>query len=241
MNTNVWERLTMSLAEKLSPIYIVPRAQGCHDLPHVTRMVAMADEICELIGVDKYVFQITVWLHNADRIPEFKEQIETMGLELFLRGFFPMDFPTSMTEEIIDAVLKHSKKDDESQDSPLLQALRLADKWDRIGLFGAVSGFEWLGCKLPSYDPEHPYGYGSTAEGQYKTLYQNLFRVLEWYGMSVQVRVLAERHPCKMRNLLFFIRAYAQEISEAHDLRNTSEDDIKKALGEHYEKWALKK
>src|SRR3989344_5334554 len=238
---NDWGWLVTVLAEKLSPVYIVPRAHGCHDLPHVTRMVAMADEICDLIGgVDKCFFKITVWLHNADRIPEFQKDIKTWGLESFLRAMLPYSFPASITDEIIDAVLKHSKKDDEPQDSPLLLALRVADKWDRIGILGAVSGFEWLGSRLPSYDQQKPYGYGNTAEGHYKTIYQNLFRILEWYGMSSHVRSLVERHPWKMEHLLSFILAYGREVAEAHKIPNTSEEDIRKALGTYYEKWAPK-
>ncbi|MBI2476190.1 MAG: hypothetical protein HYV67_03030 [Candidatus Taylorbacteria bacterium] len=146
---------------------------------------------------------------------------------------------------IIQAVEEHSKFLDSENDSPVLQALRLADKWDRVGVLGGISGFQWLGCKMPAYEPKHPFGYGSTAEAEpgkkgYETLYQNFYRILEWYAVFPLIRKLIKRHPWRFEHLLFFIRAFAREVSEAHGVPNTVEDDINKCLGEYYEMWAPK-
>lgn len=234
--------LIKALEAELSPLYLVPQAQGTHDLQHVLRMQRAFGEIASLIPtVDEDEYHITVWVHNVDRCPGFQSQIRVKGLvELFHRLLAPGELGTEIEHCIITAILEHSKKDDGPDDSPLLQALRLADKWDRIGLLGCLSPFEWLGCKMPSYNPENPFGYGSTAEGGYKTSYQALYRILEWYGMYPMIRELIRRHPWRFENLLWFVRAFGREISEAHGVPNTSEDDIRRCLGEYYVQWTPK-
>lgn len=233
-----------ALKKELTPHYV---AQGCHDLTHVLRMEAMADEMAGFFSdLDKDQFRIAVWLHNLDRCAGYQEQIKKNGLEFMLYFFLSgTDFPEPYRHQIVRAVLEHSKFLDGENDSTVLHALRLADKWDRIGLLGAISGFQWLGNKLPAYDPAHPFGYGSTAEGNlekggkggYTTLYQNLYRILEWYPTFPRIRELVKRHPRRFWTFLGFVRSFGEEVALAHGVPNNSEADIERCLGEYYLEW----
>ena len=233
-----------SLKDKLAPRYI---AQGCHDLPHVMRMEKMYPEMANLIpGLHEEQYQITVWLHNLDRCAQFEDAINQLTLPGVLRNMLLKSGRTSpFCEEIVTAVLEHSKFLDGPKDSIVMQGLRLADKWDRIGTLGGIAGFQWLGCKLPAYDTDKPFGYGSTAEGDlakggkggYGTLYQGFYRILEWYPTFPLIRELVRLHPKRFKNFLFFVRSFAEEVSEAHHVPNTVEDDIRRCLGEYYEYW----
>jgi hypothetical protein len=232
------------LIAKLTPAYI---AQGCHDLPHVLRMEAMYPEIVGFFpDLDEEQFRIAVWLHNLDRCTSYKKLVKEMGLELSLHSFMGGAMrPEQFLREIVTAVLEHSKFLDGPNDSALLHGLRLADKWDRIGILGGISSFQWLGCVLPAYDTTIPFGYGSTAEGDlaksgkggYGTLYQSMYRVLEWYPTFPLIRDLVKRHPWRFKHFLLFLRGFAMEVAEAHGVPNTVEDDIRRCLGEHYVNW----
>ena len=240
MNTE--ERLE-GLKKYLGPFYV---AQGGHDLPHVLRMERMFPEIAEFIsGVDRVEYELAVWLHNVDRCEGLREEIKAKTLPVVLLELIGDSLSQEATSRIIQAILEHGKFKDGPNDSPVLQALRLADKWDRIGVLGGISGFQWLGCKMPAYEPGHPFGYGSTAEAElgkkgYETLYQNFYRIIEWYPIFPLIRELVERHPWRFKHLLFFIRAFAREVSEAHGVQNTVENDIEKCLGPYYYMWAPK-
>lgn len=232
-----------NLQAQLTPLY---EANGCHDLTHVLRMERMYEEIASLIsGLDQAKFIITVWLHNLDRTKEMsREKLKGMLLGyLSESGLGPAD-----QNDIITAILGHSKFRDDPDDSPLMQALRLADKWDRIGVQGGISAFQWLGCKMPAYVPGHIFGYGSTAEGDlnkggkggYTTLYQNFYRLMEWYTLFPMVQELVRRHPERFWTFLNLLRSYAAEIAEAHGVANEVEADIEKCLGSLYNQWAPK-
>lgn len=138
---------------------------------------------------------------------------------------------------IVDAVLQHSKKNDEPDDSLLLKALRIADKWSRFDVTGITSGIAWLGGELPPYHIERPFHYGSTAEGEWKTHYGNFFRIIEWYVMSADIRELVARNPQGFREILFFVRAWGRAVATAHNVPNTVEDDLRRCLGDYYEAW----
>lgn len=84
-------------------------------------------------------------------------------------------FDNTARNRIVSAVLEHSKKDDEPADTPLLQALHLADKWDRIGAIGIIDMVTFRGGSVLAYDPSDPFGYDLTTEGRMKTLYQSFF------------------------------------------------------------------
>lgn len=228
------------LRDMLGPLYTPPQGQGGHDLPHILRMVAMYNEIAELIpDVDAVEYEITVWLHNVDRCPYFKHAIQESNLStVLLRILEGSRLASPIKNRMIKAIQEHGKRLDDENDSPLLQALRLADKWDRIGVIGITSGFAWLGCVRPAYDPNNPFGYGSTAEDGWKTIYQNFYRILEWYSDFPLIRELVHRHPWRFQNMLTFIRAFGEEVSAAHRLPNKVEDDLRKCLGAHYDEWA---
>ncbi len=232
------EAYLTSLRTRLTTQYTPGQGgQGGHDIGHILRMVRMYDELLPLIEahVNRTVYEVTVWLHNVDRYPELipykYESVIVTSLHVMLKE---SGFDERTQYNIVTAILEHGKYKDDPEDSALLRMLRLADKWDRIGYMGAVSGFAWRGNELPAYDPQKPFGYGSTAEGSYTNLYQNLFRIMEWYADFELIRVLCARHPWRFENFLAFVRGFAAEIADAHGVPNTVEDDIRKCLGMYY-------
>ena len=227
-----------NLEEMVSPLYLV---LGGHEPDHCQRMIGMFPEINSLIqGVSPYEFAAAVWLHSMDRVEGFKKMTKE-ALAVVLKGFLAEGgFSEPSKKGIIGAILEHSKFEDGPDDFPLLQALRLADKWDRIGLLGVVSGFMFLGTRMPMYYAKSPFGYGDTAEGEkgYQTIYENFFRVLEWYPLFPLLRELIRRHPKRFWNFLTCIRVFGEEVSEAHGVANTVETDIQHCLGdEFYNEW----
>lgn len=186
--------------------------------------------------VDPTVYGVTVWLHNADRYPELvpnKDALES-SLYAMLDG---SDFDDVEKFNVVTAVKQHGKFKDGPSDSALLRMIRLADKWDRIGYMGAIAGFAWRGNELPAYNHDVPFGYGSTVEGSYTNLYQNLFRIMEWYVDFPLIRELCVRHPWRFAHFLAFVRGFGKEIAYAHGVPNTVEGDIEKCLGLYYDKW----
>lgn len=141
---------------------------------------------------------------------------------------------------IVDAVMQHNKKDDDlERDSTLLTAIRIADKLDRFGALGVLASAAFRGSDLLAYDPDQPFDYLSTVEGKLKSLYNDLFRILEWYGMLpydwAREMVVLKR----MDFFVNFIRTLGEEIAEATGKPNWSEGDIKKALGQYYDQVAI--
>lgn len=231
-----------SFLEKIQAL-VLPLCEniGGHGPDHHQRMQNMYDEISNLIpGVDEKEYLAAVWLHSLDRHESVKKLSKEelsflLNVLLACSGFSE----TSSRQRIVSAVLEHSKFMDDPDDSPLLQALRLADKWDRIGALGVFSGLMWLGMRMPLYKAKKPFGYGSTAEGGhgYQTNYENFYRVLEWYKLFPLIRELVRRHPRRLWNFLDALRAFAEEVSEAHGVPNTVEYDIHRCLGEFYDEW----
>lgn len=237
------KELLAVLKHQLSPFYTQPTGVGGHDLPHVMRVAEMYPQIRDLVpGVDEILYQITAWLHNLDRCPSLQQGvIRVNGLSKVLYAYLEgSDLSPDDKALVMDAVLQHSKKDDEPGDTQLLKALRLADKWSRFDVLGITSGLAWKGNELPLYHVEKPFGYGSTVEGEWKTHYGNFFRVIEWYVMSADIRELVRRYPQGFVDMLYFVRAWARAVSVAHNVVNVVEDDLKRCLGSYYDAWETK-
>lgn len=221
------------LINQLEPLY-QPQVMGTggHDINHIRRMLEMEQEILEFLDFDSLEYKTVVWLHNVDRS---SLQNSEVTLESVLQKLLVLSpFNDLARKRIISAVVEHSKKDDEPMDTTLLQALRLADKWDRIGSIGIIDMAAFRGLSILSYNSSDPFGYDSTAEGQMKTLYQSFFRVLEWYADFPLIRHLSKKHPERIQFLLDFIRAFGFEVAQCHGVENKVETDIKKALGIYY-------
>lgn len=209
-------------------------------------------------------FVAAVWLHNLDRALKLRKEIEergaawaqknqayfddlihdeedvkafirVRGLEIYCRELLEWSpFNEDARDRIVDAVLHHSKFADEPGDSPLLTALRIADKVDRMGPSGIRDAAAHRGQVLPPYDEQRPFGYGSTEEDRMKTLYDDLFRILEWYGMLPSEEA---RRVVNMEYFCFYIlyvRMLGKEIADRLGIENKVEEDIKQALGQHY-------
>ena len=254
----------VKLQERLRPKYM-PQAncQGGHDVTHVERLIAIGKKITFLkFNMDEFV--TAAWLHNLDRVPALPKGIEicleaeaekmflddpviteenveafirTLGLGIYCSMLLERSpFNEWAQDRIVNAVMQQGKKDDELGDSPLLTALRIADKLDRMGPLGIIANASFRGDNLLPYDPINPFGYDSTAEGKITTIYNGYFQILEWYGMlpSDEARDLVDQK--KLRFFISFLRMLGEEISEATGAENQVEDDIKKALGAHYSK-----
>lgn len=234
----------LELQQKLKPAYTVPNVEAAHDHLHVERVAAMGPRIQGIQGLTGSLhfkpaeFTVASWLHNLDRSEVFKERIASEGIETVCYSLlkdFPFPFNDMAKDRIIDAVKQHSKKDDEPNDSDLLQALRIADKLDRFSascLIGVGSSLS----HLQMYDPQNPFGYGSTREKDLPNSYKALFRVVEWYDMlpSDEARLLGFKG---MRRFVSFIRWFGEEIAGHLGVPNEVEKDLKKALGPHYEQF----
>lgn len=234
--------LVVGLEENLVPLYTMPNSPGGHDILHVLRMIALGPKIAQATGLQFSMveFEAAVWLHNIDRGAAVKGAAKIISLEQLVRATLDATaFGVDAKVRIIDVVLRHSKKDDELGDSTLLQAVRIADKLDRLGPLGIISAAAFRGSELPLYDPEHPFGYTSTAEGRMKTVYNDFFRIMEWVGMlpSNQARSLINRQD--MIAFVEYVRALGAEIARRHDVKNEVEADIKKALDTHYKEFAF--
>ena len=230
------------IGTKLRPHYTMPHGSGGHDISHVERMIARGPRIAEVTGLvfDHDEFAAAVWLHNIDRGAAVRGVSDIASLEQIVRiQLTETDFDNAAKDRIVDAVLQHNKKDDAPGDSTLLQAVRIADKLDRLGPLGVLSAAAFRGSELPLYDPKQPFGYTSTAEGEtMKTVYIDLFRVMEWVGMlpSDQARSLIDRED--VTAFISFVRSLGREIARQCNVPNKIEDDIKKALGPFYDRYA---
>jgi HD superfamily phosphodiesterase len=212
---------------------------GGHDWTHPRRMELMAGEIQEFLEFDRHEFIASVWLHNMDHSPSLKKLIQAQTLKGAVRSLLASSpFSTEAIERIADAVDEHWVKDDRPGDSGLRRALRLADKWDRVGMIGTTCSAAFLGSKILPYDPRKPFGYDNASLAGYEqSCFSNTFKIIEWYRMYPLVRSMAGKHPRRMHKLIRFVRDWAEEIAETHGVENLVEDDLKKALGEFYEKF----
>ena len=200
-----------------------------------------------------------IWLHNLDRVqrirgPRNDTEVRSALVDVALAAHDPKEERRPFVEEacrvmlepspfdeeararIIDAVLNHSKKDDEEGDSHLMTALRILDKWDRFsvsGILGAgVANESWA-----FYDEGNPFGgYGDTGnEAQrHKDAWRVWPRTLEWWGMlpSDDARELVRPD---FEKYLWVFRWFAQEIAQHTEASmDDAEADIEKALGKYY-------
>ncbi len=259
------------LTLKLERAYAPPAMHaGGHDITHVRRLISLEPRIREKTGLefDHEEFVAAVWLHNLDRAPMFRDDIETRGrawaqkcseclpdtdgpihdeedikafvkvrgLEIFCRELLEWNgFNEDARDRIVDTVMHHSKFADDPDDSSLLAALRIADKVDRMGPLGLMASASFRGSYVSPYDEEYPFGYGSTEEGRMKTLYDDLFRIMEWYGMlpSDKAREVVNKEYFSL--FIMYVRMLGREIAERTGTEDNVLADIKRALGPHYQ------
>ncbi|HVM77101.1 MAG TPA: hypothetical protein VMU07_03045 [Candidatus Paceibacterota bacterium] len=230
------------LASDLRKAYITPNVSRGHDFYHIERMVARGPEIREYLVFEMDEYVAAVWLHNVDRCVPLKQLTAELGglRKCILSLLEGSDFSPEAKERIIDAVLQHSKKDDEPGDSPLLLALRVADKLDRfIPTLLVEAPASW--GHLPIFVAQHPFGYDPTEAGErgtagHQSIYQTYYRVLEWIPMMPEwARGLIRRD--HLRLFITFLRLLGAQAADQFHVTNQVEDDIRHALGPCYE-WA---
>jgi len=240
------------LKKQLGELYQTKYAGGiCHDVDHVRRVEAFGPRIAEATGLvfDPDEWVAAVWLHNLDRIPGesyrklYGPQPPMISAPLPVVDWSYDDwlqkskFDAEARNRIIDAVQQHSKFKDDPADSHLLTALRIADKLDSLGPIGIVRSVSGRST-LPLYDPQKPFGFGSTVEGRMKTVYDDFFRVVEWVGMMPSDAARALINKQEFRANIDYLRALGREIAGRLGVDNLVEQDIKKALGSYYEEYA---
>lgn len=231
------------LATSLRKVYVVPYVGRGHDFYHVERMVARGFQLARYLKFDMDEYVAAVWLHNVDRCKALEpEWTARGGLRPYLGDLLEKSgFSPEAKERITVAVLEHSKKDDEPHDSPLLTALRVADKLDRlcpIGIVDAAAGWH----HLPIFDPHEPFGYDATEAGEHGTrghqsIYQTYYRVLEWVAMlPAWARELIRRE--HIRLFITFLRLLGAQAAEQFGVEDRTEEDIRRALGPCYD-WTM--
>lgn len=237
------------LETTLTACYLPPATPGGYDLNHVNEMLRLGEKIKALpryhdLDLDEYT--AAVWLHNTDRPDALKKELRVgedgwkerwrLCVQSLLTGS-PFDVATR--ERIVNAVLEHSKKDDEPGDSTLLTALRIADKIVRLGPLGMMGQPANRGRFQMFYDPTAPFVYGSTEDDKLRAVWNDYFRVLEWIPMLLK-RAL---NPAELwtfidkedvREQVHYIRGVGRMIAKTTGVENHVEDCIKKALGSYY-------
>jgi len=224
------------LGETLRPHYMPPNVLGGHDMVHVEGVLRLGERIFpHMPEVVPDEYRAAAWLHNLDRCLSLKDSVRKSGgaagfaLELLRRSPFSAD----SRARIIDAVLQHSKKDDDLEnDSLLLTALRIADKLDRLTPMNVLAGAAHR-SDLPHYDAETPFDYRRNKPNHLKYLLWNF----EWYGMLPYDWARELVDPDFFRLFLSFLRELGRDISERHGIPNEIEAEIQSALGVYYERW----
>ena len=226
------------------------RVCPAHDLSHSKEMILFGPRIkaialCQKLNLDE--FEVACLIHSTDRsstlrdIIGFKNGMPPLEFKEKWSDFLyfllkPGPFDQEAQDRIVNAILHHAKKDDDlKHDSVLLTALRIADKVVRFGALGVWS-ISANHRDKPMYQQDFPFNYTSTVESKLTSVYNDLCRVLEWYGMlpSDEARALITRENLDFQ--ITFHRAIGKQISEITGIRNDSEDDIKKAMGQYYDR-----
>lgn len=224
------------LIDELSPLYELPHVIGGHTVAHVRGVERLGENIFpRMPEVDPFEYRVAAWLHNIDRCVALKTAVaKSGGLPEYLRLVLSESpFEEGAQARIVDAVLQHGKKDDDLvKDSPLLTAIRIADKLDRFTPLNLLAGPAHR-SNLPHYDEKQPFGYQTSADCHLKFFLWNV----EWYRMLPYdwARDLVVGN--YFRQFLRFLREFGRDIAERHSIPNGIEDDLRTALGSHYDQW----
>lgn len=228
--------------------YTPPNVNPSYSWNHVNEMLRFGPLIKELrshSGFNLTEFEVAVLLHNTDRSATLRQAMGITEatnadnfkiawrklLEIFLEQSL---FTQAEKVRIINAVLQHSKKHDEPSDSALLTALRIADKVVRFGPLGMMGQVANNRGHL-FYDSSRPFGYEDTVETSLTTVYHDHMRVLEWYGMLPSDEARGLIKGSWLRAQIISLRGLGEQIAFYTGATNTVEEDIRKALGRHYE------
>ncbi|HVV15517.1 MAG TPA: hypothetical protein VHD55_03915 [Candidatus Paceibacterota bacterium] len=247
-----------TLQAQLIPSYTPPATPGGYDVNHVLEMAALGPSIKALPRyktLDMEEFVTAVWLHNSDRpdsmvnflhnkdYPRGDDGWKNDNWKPYLQKLLAdSPFDDEARNRIIDAVLEHSKKDDEEGDSVLLTALRIADKVVRFGPLGMMGQPANRGRTQMFYDPEEPFVYGSTAEDKLRAVWNDYFRVLEWLTMLLK-RALTEDElwslvdKADIADEVHYIRGVGRQIARVTGGENKVEECVQKALGDLYKQF----
>lgn len=223
----------------LNPFYQTNAVAGGHDWLHVRDVVAMGPKI-HYLDFDPQEFEIAAILHNTDRSEALKEEQKPFGgWEGYLRQLLKESpFPAEARERIVFAVLNHSKKSLPEGSFPLAIALQDADKLVRFRPSNLLyAGAHGGSMGIPAFLSSEPFGFTSTREKDRTSMWLGFMGNLEWVGMLScdDARRLIDRD--YLRLFIHFLRLFGREMAKHVGCKNTSEGDIRKALGD-YNEWA---
>lgn len=218
------------LSGMLEPFYATGVVVPGHDVSHVLRMVARAPEVTTLPDLDQGELVAAIWLHNLDRAPALGvslAEVETASLR-YLTG---SPFADDARRRVAVAAGEHSKKHDEPGDSPVLIALRVLDKVDRMNALGVITAAACHGASKPLYVAREPFCYALSDGGQPYSVYDDIAgRIMEWPAMIPPgLRYLIDVQG--MRDVVSYVRNLAGHVCRIHGLTNGVESDLVKALG----------
>lgn len=245
--TDPYKEFLDQLIQSLTPHYTPPFTPGGYDLNHIREMLRLGPQIAAISrysNLDLREFEVAVWLHNTDRPNIFREMFEVgqPGWKSMWEGWLYGElascrvFDQHAKQRIIDAVVQHSKRNDEDDDSVLLTSLRIADKVVRFGPLGMMGQPANRGRDCMFYDPENPFSYlteddGATKESRIHYVLTDYFRVLEWYAMLPCDEARALINPVYLTIQLTYLIGLGRQIAEVTGKEDQMYECLHKALG----------
>lgn len=214
-----------------------------HDWAHIDDIAGMGTAIQKYLDFDLQEFLVAARLHNTDRsLHLMNNRITHSDWKEYLHGLLANSpFDSEARYRIVDASMRHNQRDIQQGDSNLLIALMDADKLVRFrpsnlvyaGAYGVMLG-------IPCFDRKKPFGFQGTAEADRTSIWIAFMAVLKWVGMLScdEARKLID--PEYLKLLISFLRLLGREMADFAGVPNTSEQDIKNALGDYY-RWTMDK
>jgi hypothetical protein len=225
---------------ELLVIYQPGLCRAGHTWSHIARMLKWGDLLSGKRGLNEVrlnfsqsMFRAAVLGHNLDQVFAYDGKIRDQAGKVLpeklqvtcLSELLSSPFNAAEQLAIAQAVGSHSKRFDEPGDSALSQALRAADKYDRMGTICLLDAGSHNN-NLQAYDRTNPW----FSTGSPASQYTKLLNVVEWVWMlpSDDLRSMAPQGG--IRQLIRCIREIGQVIAEDLEVNNKAEDDLRKAL-----------
>ncbi len=210
-------KILSAIEEKLTPAYQLNVAKGGHDISHILRMLKIADTLTkdsktmELFPVNPFLLKIAIWFHNIDRTSYFKFSSQGEKTSFIEKTLSDLELLKKETELIIDVVLKHSWRNDES-DSSLLVLLRDTDMLDigAVGVFRIAAHHDIPHYNLEDFKGKSP----ADADEKLESHIEDVKFCLEWEDMirTPGGRKLGQKRFAFMKTFLQEVKRELKEI-----------------------------
>lgn len=122
-------------------------------LPHVQRILRLAEQIGEGLAYDRHAFAVAAWVHDWGAFPRWR----LPGVDHALRSrqvaeseVLPnMALAAAAADAVLEAVERHDYRDQRPVTHPEALLLREADWLDMLGVIGAARELAWGPNNLP--------------------------------------------------------------------------------------------